>query len=217
MNRCTRGAKQRVNMHAAIANHSCRSALPRPQGILSFPWPSFTTHSLRVGEWVAALLSPPQPTSLSERFALLSFLLFFPCLRIMHHPVFWLSHRTVFALKCPPCPYSISSLCVFLLSFVCLFLPLLLSLSSSGQENDYAKQDLDPSMCHRLVLQVPSEGSSLRQPPLLVLLRPFFGPPTDGVLAWQRTAARQGTLALTIRIIETLFDLAFFLMVALSL
>lgn len=163
-------------MHAAIANRSCRSGFPRPQGILSPPCPSFTTHSLTLREWVAALLSPPQPTSLSERFASLSFLLFFSCLRIMHHPVFWLSHRTVFALKCPPCPYSISSLCVFLLSFVCLFLPLLLSLSSSGQENDYAKQDLDPSMCHRLAPQVPSKGPSPPPTPTarspLALLRP---------------------------------------------
>lgn len=31
-------------------------------------------------------------------------------------------------------------------------------LSSSGQENDYAKQDWDPSMCHQLVPQFPSEG-----------------------------------------------------------
>ncbi|CAB1439836.1 unnamed protein product [Pleuronectes platessa] len=37
----------------------------------------------------------------------------------------------------------------------------------AGQENDYAKQGSDPSMCHQLVPQVPSEGQAQHTPSLL--------------------------------------------------
>lgn len=81
---------------------------------------------------------------------------------------FYNSHLSLFFLF--PLLYSVCLL-VSTPNPLSLFRPL--SLSSSGQGNDYAKQESDPSMCHRLVPQVPSEGlPPAPPPPSLALLRP---------------------------------------------
>lgn len=130
-------------MHAAVAGLNC--------GILSSPCSSLEP-SLWEFDWVAAPLSVPHLPCPSQHFTtcyLYVFIIFYLSQNVLALPQY------SFHYLMPPLPLFYP-----LLPFACLLLPLFLSQSSSGQENDYAKQELDPSMCHWLIPQVPSEGPS---------------------------------------------------------
>lgn len=157
---------QRVNTYTAIASYSCSCDLSQPSTCLasSFTTPLSPSLTLSPHPLSLFIISPPTDSSQFLHLSALhrSALYSSPFLRIMHRLAFILQFPLFPLLYFSTLSFSFLCLCLCLLSSVSL--PLSPALSSSGQENDYAKQDWDPSMCHQLVPQVPSEGQPTPPP-----------------------------------------------------
>lgn len=153
MNRCTRGAWQCVNTHTRLSRATAAALISPSLQHAQLPPPSFTTplfpplspsdslHNLPLPPSLPLIPVSPSECCTSAQLSALSLTLNNAPLGI---PVFSSLQFSFHNCSFPPSLFSHS---VFL-SILCLSLPpLLLShffplyLSSSGQENDYAKQD----------------------------------------------------------------------------